>query len=119
AEQSMAETEPDAALHLGADDIRVHRHTAVDRAPHLVHARLAIALRRHFRNLRDEAAEALDHGNAARASVHWTWARPSGELRNGAQHAGRARRIAHHGETAGHRVLAGRLQQLVHEAFDR
>src|SRR5262249_44124140 len=32
AEQDVAEAEPDAPFHLRPDDIRVHRHTAIDRA---------------------------------------------------------------------------------------
>ena len=39
AEQDGAEAEADAALHLRADDVRVDRHAAIDRAPDLVHAR--------------------------------------------------------------------------------
>ena len=70
----MTKAEPNAALHLCANDVRINWHAAVDGAPHFVNPRLAAAPRRYFGNLRDEAAETLDHGNPARMAVRRAWA---------------------------------------------
>jgi hypothetical protein len=82
-----------------------------------VHARHA-SLQGDLRNLRDTTAEALHHGDAACAAVHRPGARPARELGDRPQRTGFAWRLAHHCQPAGNRVLSGRLQQLIYEAFD-
>src|SRR6202011_2923718 len=101
------------------DHIGVDRYAAIDRAPHFMHAWTVTFVNRNLRDLRHASTEAFDNSYAPRALVDRAGAGPSGQRRNRAQHARRARRLAHHFEASGHRIFASGLQELVDETFDR
>src|SRR5262249_14394846 len=115
----MPETEADAAFHLRADHVGIDGHAAIDGAPHLMNLGSVTVPGRYFRALGDEAVETFDHRDAARTITEWPRPGPARKLRDRPQDASRPWRLAHQRQTAGDRVLAYCLQQLVDETFHR
>ena len=113
-----AQTVADAAFHLCGDDVGVHGHATVHRAPDLVHLRAAVFVARNFHDLGDIAAERLVHGHAA-GTIGGRRFEPAGQVGHGLEHAGMARMFAEHGEPAFDGVLLDEFEQFIDEGFCR
>src|SRR5690606_20323207 len=79
--QNGAEAKTDAALDLGADQVRVDRQAAVDGRNDTIDLHTTTAIGRDLRNLRTDRSEAFRHRDTAETPL-WQRLRPFGFFRS-------------------------------------
>ena len=110
-----AESEADAAFHLGADHVGIDGDAAVDRADDALDLDLAVG-HRHVGDLRDERAEGLVHRNAPGAAGARR-SSPAGHVGRELEDAGGGLVLVEQREAERDRILACRSGELIHHRF--
>ena len=112
------ETETDAALHLGGDDIRIDGRSTINGAHYAVDPESSRWIDGDFRHLCDERLESLGDGNPTPPALGKRAVGPAGLLGRQLEDASQARMMLEELASIRERVLAGSVRHLVDERLD-